>query len=208
MKTNVTFCPMPTDGADFGRTRPCYGKAYIMAREGAADADVAECIMRGVEPDIRRDGGAPSFCPAVELLMLATASCSRSQILDGVDMIQRDFMDFSLTRHFASATEKVGLSAINEGRALSRQEASERLLVQFAESRCCDSVVGYAARYSAETTAANEQPKDSINSHLSQTAAVRDLAERMQRCSPKGLPARAAKVEPVSHTADGLNEEL
>lgn len=46
---------MPNDGADFGRTRPCYGKAFTMARDGADDADIAECAMRGVELDIRRD---------------------------------------------------------------------------------------------------------------------------------------------------------
>lgn len=199
---------MPTDGAAFGRMRPCYGKAYIMARDVAEDADIAECIMRGVELDIRRDGGAPAFSAAVELLMVATVSGNKLQILDGVDMLQRNFVDFPLTRCFASASEKVGLSAINEGRALSRQEASERLLVQFAEIRCCDSVIGYAKRHPANVPAANEKPRDSIKTHLSHTAGVRDLADRMQRCSPKGLPARAPKASPVAHTAEGLNEQI
>jgi hypothetical protein len=179
-----------------------------MARDGADNADVAECVMRGVELDIRRDGGAPAFPAAVELLLVATASGNRLQILNGVDMLQRDFADNSLTRFFATAAEKVGLSAILEGRALSRQEASERLPVQFAEIRCCNSVSGYAAQHAGNLSTANCKPTDSIKSHLPRTAAARDLAERMQRCSAKDLPPRAAKGTPVSHTADGLNEEL
>ena len=199
---------MPTDGADFGRTRPCYGRAYTMARDGADNADVAECVMRGVELDIRRDGGAPAFSAAIEIVMGATAGGNGQQILSGADALNRSFVDSPLTRHFAKATELIGLSAIAEGRALSRQEASVQLLAQFAESRCCEGMTGYVARNRTKDIAASQAIVESIKSHLGRTAAARDLADRMQRCSPKGLPARATKAAPVAHTADGLNEEL
>ena len=115
---------MPTDGADFGRTRPCYGRAYTMARDGADNADVAECVMRGVELDIRRDGGAPAYPVAVDLLTLASSGgLSDQKLLAGVDAIRRDFVDSPLTRHFAAAVETIGLSAIVEGRSLSREQA-------------------------------------------------------------------------------------
>ena len=48
----------------------------------------------------------------------------------------------------------------------------------------------------------------SIKASLAGTDAVRDLAARMRNCSPKGMPARARKAEPVCHTAEGLNEEI
>jgi len=113
---------MPTDGADFGRKRGCYGKAYSMARDGADDADVAECVMRGVERDIRRDGGAPAFPVAVDILVLVSGGDGNSQrLLAGADTIRRDFVDSPLTRDFAAAVEKIGLSAIAEGRGLVRK---------------------------------------------------------------------------------------
>lgn len=179
-----------------------------MARDGADSADVAECVMRGVELDIRRDGGAPAYSAAVEILLAATAGGDSQQVLKGADVLNRTFVDSPLTRHFAKAVELVGLSAIANGHALSWQEASEKLLAQFAESRCCDGMTGYIARNRTKAMGGSQAIVESIKSHLGHTASVRDLAERMQRCSANGLPARAAKVAPVAHTADGLNEEL
>lgn len=179
-----------------------------MARDGADDADVAECVMRGVELDIRRDGGAPAFSAAIEIVMASTAGFNGQQLLSGADAISRNFVDSPLARHLAKAAELIGLSAIAEGRALSREEASVKLLVQVAASRCCDGMTGYIARNRTKNMAASQTIVESVKSHLGRTAAVRDLADRMQRCSPKGLPARAAKVAPVTHTTDGLNEEL
>ena len=199
---------MPTDGADFGRTRPCYGKAYTMARDGADNADVAECVMRGVELDIRRDGGAPAYPVAVDLLTLASSGgLSDQKLLAGVDAIRRDFVDSPLTRHFAAAVETIGLSAIVEGRSLSREQAARMLLVQVAESRCCDGMTGYVARTRTKDLAASHGIVGSIKSQLAQTAAAHDLAARMLKCSPKGLPARAAKGAPMTHSAESLNNE-
>jgi hypothetical protein len=67
-----TLNSMPTDGADFGRSKACYGKAYTAARMGVEDSQVAEIIVCGVERDIRRDGGSPVFSPAVDLLVLVS----------------------------------------------------------------------------------------------------------------------------------------
>ena len=91
---------MPTDGADFGRMKACYGKAYSMVRDGADDSDVAETVMRGVERDIRRDGGAPAFPVAVDLLVLIS-SCGDdggARLLTAADNIRRDFVESPLTR--------------------------------------------------------------------------------------------------------------
>jgi hypothetical protein len=199
---------MPTDGADFGRTRPCYGKAYTMARDGADDTDVAECVMRGVELDIRRDGGAPAFPVEVDLVVTASLSGNHQWLLSGVDAIGRGFVDSPLTRHIGEAVNKVALSAIAEGRALSKVQAAEKLLVQIAESRCCDGMTAYIARHRTGNLAASHAVIDSIKAKLPQTIAVHDLADRMRNCSPKGLPARAPKTPQVSHTAEGLDEEI
>ena len=179
-----------------------------MARDGANDADIAECVMRGVELDIRRDGGAPAFSALIEVVMAATAVGNSHQLMSDVDGISRNFVDSPLTRHFANAAELIGLSTIAEGRTLSRAQVSLKLLAQFAESRCCDGMTGYIARNRTKDLDASQKTIESIKSHLSRTAAASDLADRMQRCSPKGLPARIAKTAPVVHTADGLSEEL
>lgn len=199
---------MPTDGADFGRTRPCYGKAYTMARDGADNADVAECVMRGVELDIKRDGGAPAFPVAVNILLLTCGGGGDIQrLLAGVDAIRRDFVDSPLTRHFAAAVEKVGLSAIAEGQRLTREQAERKILVQVAESRCCDGMTGYVARKRTNDLGASHTIVESIKLKLGQTAAVRDLAARMRNCSSKGMPAKPVKLAPVTHSAESLNNE-
>lgn len=199
---------MPTDGADFGRKRACYGKAYIMAREGADEADVAECVMRGVELDIKRNGGAPAFPVAIDLLVVASLSGNSQQLLSGVDAIRRDFVNSPLTRDIAAAVETLGLSAFAEAIPMSVEKASEKLLVHLGSSRCCDGLVAYVARHRTKDIAASLAAIGSIKAKLAQTDAGRDLAGRMRNCSSKGQPARAPKTARVAHTAEGLDEEL
>jgi hypothetical protein len=179
-----------------------------MARDGADDAAVAECVVRGVELDIKRDGGLPAFRTAVELLVVASSGGNIHQLLSGVNAIGRDFVDSPLTRHITNAIEKIGLSALAEGHSLTPEDASVKLLVQFAESRCCDGMTGYIARNRTKDLAGSQAIVGSIKGNLARTDAVHDLAARMRNCSPKGLPARALKAEPVAHTAAGLNEEI
>ena len=199
---------MPTDGADFGRKRACYGKAYIMARDGADDADVAECVMRGVELDIKRNGGAPAFPVAIDLLAVATLSGNSQQLLSGVDAIRRDFVDSPLTRDIAAAVETLGLSALVAANPLTIDQAAEKLLAHLGSSRCCDGLVAYIVRHRSKDVAAGQAVIGSIKAQLGETDAVRDLARRMRSCSPKGLPARVSKSVQVTHTAEGLDEEL
>lgn len=179
-----------------------------MARDGADNAHVAECVMRGVELDIKRDGGAPAFPVAVDTLLLACdGGGNRQQLLAGVDAIRRDFVDSPLTRHFAAAVEKIGLAAIAGGCGLTREQAERKLLAQVAESRCCDGMTGYVMRKRTNNIAASHAIVESIKSKLGQTAAIHDLAARMRNCSPKGMPAKAAKFAPVTHSAESLNNE-
>jgi hypothetical protein len=118
--------------------KTCYGKVYTALRTGAADADVADLAVRGVERDIRRDGGAPAFGPAVQLAVLITSQASGSssqQLVRNIDDLHRLYGESSLTRHILSAVEKVALSALSEGVFLSRLDASERIIAQMARSR-------------------------------------------------------------------------
>ena len=201
-------CIMPTDGADFGRTKPCYGKAYTMAREGAEDADVAECAIRGVEIDIKRDGGVPAFSLIVDLLVRACDGADNGRrLLMGVDEICRDFADSPLTRHFTAAAERIGLEAIAQGRPLLPQQVAENLIVKFAESRCCDGMLGYVARHRTKDFEASLGIVGSIKSKLDQAPSMSDLAARMLNGSKKGMPAKAVKVAPVTHSAESLNNE-
>lgn len=201
---------MPTDGADFGRTRQCYGKAFTMARDGADDADVAACIVRGVERDIRRDGGAPAFPLAANLLVLVCqkGDAGSIQLLAAADAIRRDHVESPITRHLAAAAENIGLSAIAAGRTLTRRDAAESLIAHLAQSRCCDSMTGYIARNRTQDVSASLAIVDSIKSKLAYVAAIPDLASRMLACSLKGLPARATDTVPISHTSEGLDEEI
>ena len=117
-----------------------------MAREGADDADIAECVMRGVELDIRRDGGTPAFLVAVNLLVSGSCDGNSQQLLSDVEAIRKEYADSPLTRHIAAAVDTLGLTAITNGRSFTPERASEQLLVQIAESRCCDGMTGYIAR--------------------------------------------------------------
>jgi len=179
-----------------------------MARDGADDLAVAECVVRGVELDIKRDGGCPAFRTAMEVLIAASSGGTGQLLISGVDAITKSFADSPLTRHIADAVEKLGTAALAEGHSLSPERASEKILVQIAESRCCDGMVGYIARNRTKDLAASQGVVDSIKGKLARTAAVCDLATRMRNCSLKGLPARAPKAAPLAHTAEGLNEEL
>ena len=199
---------MPTDGADFGCMKACYGKAYSSARCGADDADVAEIVARGIERDIRRDGGLPAFLPAVELVVLVSQcpDASRShQLLDGVDRLGRDFAESPLTRHIADAAAKIGLASINDGRALSRAEVAEMMLAHFGKSRFSDGMTPYLTRNRTQSVHLSAAIVTSIAEKLRSTDALRDLAARMLKASPSGLPAKSLKAPPIEHSAVALN---
>jgi hypothetical protein len=179
-----------------------------MARDGAEDLDIAEFVIRGVELDIRRDGGAPAFKSAVENAVAASRSKNAPQLLAGVNAIRREFVDSPLTRHIADAAEKVGLEAITNSLTLTPEHAAKALIVRLGSSRCCDGMTGYVARNRTKNLAESQRIVDSIKSKLAHTGAAQDLTGRMLNCSAKGLPARVAKPAPVPHSVEGLSEEL
>lgn len=200
---------MPTDGADFGRMKACYGKAYSAARSGADASEVASIVVLGVERDIRRDGGAPAFGPAVDFLVLAAQSSAENrcnQLLTGVDMLNREYADSPLTRYVADAAAHIGVTCINEGFALSRQIAAERLIAHLARSRCCEGMTPYLTRNLTQFASSSRAIVSNVDAEISKK--VRDLAARMLNGSPNGIPAKAPKAIPITHSAAALNDEV
>ncbi|MFO1500197.1 MAG: hypothetical protein U1G07_17710 [Verrucomicrobiota bacterium] len=200
---------MPTDGADFGRMKACYGKAYAAARDGADDSQVAEIVALGLERDIRRDGGSPAFVQAVGLLVRASESGGEDgtiQLLDGGDSLNRQFADWSLTRNVVSAAQAIGVAVINRGGILTAQEASECLLTHLAQSRCCDNMIPYLTRNRTHSVAKSQAITGSIATHVAINPSLRDLAARMLNASDCGLPPRVARLPPIDHSASALNE--
>lgn len=202
---------MPTDGADFGRMKACYGKAYTASRLGADNADVAAIVVLGVERDIRRDGGAPAFCPAVNLLVQASQSSETdgcNQLLASVDILRREFADSPLTRYLASAVEQVGLAAINEGQCFSTLDAAKELLAHLARSRCCDGMAAYLTKHRTNSVSQSQALLASISASISGLSSLDNLAERMLSSSSKGMPAKPPKASPITHLASVLKDEV
>jgi hypothetical protein len=200
---------MPTDGADFGRMKACYGKAYAAARDGADDSQIAEIVALGLERDIRRDGGSPAFVPAVELLVRASQLGAQNgiiQLLDGVDNLDRQFADWSLTRNVVSAAQVIGVAVINRGGVFTAQEASEFLLTHLAQSRCCDNMTPYLTKNRTHSAEKSMAITCSIAAHVATRPALRDLAARMLNASDRGLPSRPTRLPAIDHSASALNE--
>ena len=205
------FQAMPTDGADFGRMKACYGAAYTSARTGAKDAEVAEIAALGVERDIRRDGGSPAFCQAVDLLVLISQSADENRsvhLLTTIDNLGREFADFPLTRYVADAAGKIGLTVINEAQRLSRVEAAGALLTHLARSRCLDGMVPYLTKNLTQSVERSIAFVNSVATNLPATNTFQSLAARMLNATPCGLPAKAPKRAPIEHSASALNDEV
>lgn len=187
--------------------KACYGKVYTALRAGAAEADVAELAVRGVERDIRRDGGAPAFAPAVHLAVLIscqTSASSPQQLIRNIDHLARQYGEFSLTRQILSATQKVVLAALSEGVSLSAFEASRRAIAQMACS-CCEGMSGYVTRHRTRSIKATESLIGSVSNKLLAAPSLGDLASRMLNASAKGLPAKAPRSPRINHSAESLN---
>lgn len=198
---------MPTDGADFGTARICFGKAYVMARNGADDADLSACVMLGVERLIRFQSGAPAFRVVVQTLVVASrTSEGGAQLLRDLERVSREFADSPLTRDLVAAAETIGLTAISKRASFSQYEAAESLLVHVGQTRC-DAMLTYIVRHRTGNLAEGRSVVESIKSHHGRAPSTHDLATRMLCYSEKGLPAKAAKIAPVSHTAEGLNND-
>lgn len=198
---------MPTDGADFGRAKACYGAAFTAGRVGADDAVVADIVARGLEREVRMSGGMPAFNPAAQMLAEISnwpGGAGIHQLLSGVDALVRQFSESALTRDVADAALKVGLARLREGRAISAGGASVLLLAEIGKGRC-DQLSGYLTRNRTQCPEASAAIISSIKVELCSAASLRDLADRMGKGSAKGLPARAPKTLPIEHSAEALN---
>lgn len=176
-----------------------------MARNGASDADVSACVMLGVERFVRFNGGAPAFPIIVQALVVAcTTHEGGPRLLRDLETVRRGFADSPLTRDLAAAAETIGLTAISERVSLSQQEAAESLLVHLGQTRC-DAMLNYVVRHRTGSLAAGQSVIESIKSHHQRAPSTNDFATRMLHCSQKGIPAKAAKFAPVTHSAECLN---
>jgi len=202
---------MPTDGADFGRKKACYGKAFSQARAGADPTEIARLLVKGVERDIRRDGGIPVFNPLIDTLVLMTRqgmAVGQAAMQERLAVLGEQFADSSMTRYVVAAAERVGLEALQHSRVLSAQGAAERILAGLAESRGCEGLANYVARSPASSiTVANTQVKTVLR-EANRSADISDLARRMLVGSERGLPTKAARVERISHNAADLNNAV
>jgi hypothetical protein len=198
---------MPTDGANFGRMKACYGKAYSSARSGADDSEVAEILALGIERDIRREGGVAVFRSAVDLLVLTSQGTDANrhrQLLDRVDRLGRDFGDSTLTRYFVDAVAKIGLNCIHEGKSLSCEQAGTSLLAHYGKS-LCDGMSPYLTRNRTQCPKSSAKIAASITEKLSLSDGLRGLNRRMLNGSASGLPSRAPKGPQIEHSAATLN---
>lgn len=202
---------MPTDGADFGRRVHCYGIVYTAVKQGADCTEVAELAVAGVERDIRRDRGVPSFKELVALVSEVTRHPSNAQrptLLDETEKLRTTYAESSLNRHMIDAAEKVGLSCLNEGISLTQEEASEKILAQFAKGRCCDGLGPYITRHRTHSITESNRIVTTIIDCISSSQSLGDLARRMLNGSRQGLPEKAPKLTPVNYSSDSLNSDV
>lgn len=202
---------MPTDGADFGHRKTCYGKAFSQARAGADPTEVARLLVRGVERDIQKSGGIPVFNPLIDALVLMTQqgmAAGPAAMQERLAVLGEQFADSSLTRYLVAVAEQVGLEALQNNRPLSSERAAERILAGLAESRGCEGLANYVARGPANSiTVANEQVR-TVRRETNRSADMSDLVKRMLAGSERGLPAKAARVKRISHDAADLNNAV
>jgi hypothetical protein len=69
MAGNVRIAAMPTDGADFQRRRPLYGRFFVDIKQGASDDRLVTSGCLGIAREITKDRQMPMFRPMVEALV-------------------------------------------------------------------------------------------------------------------------------------------
>lgn len=198
---------MPTDGADFGKMKACYGKLYSALRAGVGETEIADLAVRCVEREFRFVGGAPAFGPAVQLAVLISGQPvgSRSQqLVRNTEHLNRVYGASPLTRDIVSATEKVVLKALREGISLSRHKAAREVYAQITRSRC-EGMSAYATRHRTYSISATQSLIRSVSDELSSAPSLNDFATRMLNANENGLPAKAARAPRIDHSAEALN---
>ena len=198
---------MPTDGADFGRMKACYGKVYTAVRTGVTPDGIAGALVRGIEREIRHAGGVPAFVPAVELIAATLPKMEEGRalkFLEAIDALARAHADSSLTRLALEAALKVGLAALCHDQPLPRHEIAKRILAGIAESRG-DATSAYATRHRTHSAAETQELLGSVRREVAIAPSLDGLAGRMLKSSPKGLPERAPRGPRIMHSPESLN---
>jgi hypothetical protein len=205
---------MPTDGANFGRMKACYGKAYTAARVGADEAEVAPILVAGLERDIRREPDFLALRPVVELV--ATLSrCTTTEphelcrrLLNGVQQLERKHAGSGLTRDAAAAATRVGLSSINEHRELTLQRAAEAVLTEIVRSRCLDPMTPYITKHRTHSPSEAHRVVAAIADATGASPELSDLVARVLK-SPTCVPARQRRERrPLEYSDEALNNEV
>jgi hypothetical protein len=205
---------MPTDGADFGRMKACYGKAYTAARTGAKEAEVAGVAVAGLERDIRRERDFSALRPVAELV--ATLShCTNTEphelhrrLVSGVERLKRKHAGSGLARDAAEAAARVGLSSINAHRQLTVQRAAEAVLTEMVRSRCLDPMTPYVTKHRTHSPSETHRVVDGFANATEGSPDLRDLAVRAMK-SETGIPApRRRERQPLAYSHEALNNEV
>lgn len=204
---------MPTDGTDFARMKACYGKFYTATKQGVAEADLASIALEGLARDLRRDGGLAAFRPLIDLLRntlapgLLSSNDKGGQLLDGVERIERQYADSSLTREACAAARTVGLKELNCASLPCMDNVMAQMVVELIKTRCLDRASPYATRHRTHSIQGTQQ----LNGEIAQAAfpEARILADAIYN-SPKGTPSRQwnGRVAPIEHTAAALENEV
>jgi hypothetical protein len=205
---------MPTDGTDFARRKACYGRFYTASKDGVPVAVLGSIALEGLARDIRRDGGLPAFRPLVEHLVgimipgLLGNDDMRKQLMDGVDHIDQELADFSLTRDACGVARKVGLEALSGGIDPSEESIKSHLVAGLVKSRCLDRASPYITRHRTRSIHGTEQLTKTVAQATLPNALI--LAEAIYK-SPKGVPPRGwdgTSSTAIEHTATALNNEV
>jgi hypothetical protein len=118
---------MPTDGTDFARRKPIYGRFYADARNGAPAIDLAELLVECLAREIRRDRPLIALRPVVNALLsvtedygngalpLLSAAEKKNLLLRRLDALDQTFGEHSSTRHLCENARKIGIEAIDSG---------------------------------------------------------------------------------------------
>lgn len=191
---------MPTDGSDFARRRPLYGKFYVAIKNGASGQELAPLAIDGV---VREIGQRPlvAFLPALEAMVstlgaeLLSADAKQAILSQRIEGVDASYASASpSTRDICDCVLKVGLEAIASGSVLNAQEAAVSSVRQLVDAWCLSTVSPEEAR--------------SIDSRLG--SDMERLAASLL-VSSNGRPTRNWRAEehtPVVHNAESLRSEV
>lgn len=194
---------MPTDGTDFARRRPLYGRFYVAFKNGADSAQLAAFASDGVAKEI---GQRPliAFKPAVEAVVsianstLLSCDAKRSLLAQQMEVLKTQLAESSPSaRDVCDCVLRTGLEALDDGGPISGPEVAASAMKELVGAWCLDTINDKISR---------ERPLID--------RAVLPYAEKMANAllqSDNGkLPRnwRKSETTPISHAAEALNSEV